>query len=109
MRNDGKFIIYVNTRYYWDLDLIPIPNEYEEPINRCALIDSETKQEIDAINFDSTWLIPIFQCRSQIGMKELATKLKEITDKRGIITTSRNEMPQDKKIKETKHIGRKRF
>ena len=101
-KND--FTIWVNEDVYWCLDLIPSPNECEEPINRCALIDTKTQQEIEAINFDSTWLIPIFQTRSMIGMKELASKLKEITDKRGIVITPRDQMPQDKKIKETKKV-----
>ena len=40
---------------------------------------------------------------------ELATKLKTITDVLGIIMTPRDKMPQDKRIKETKHIEKKRF
>jgi hypothetical protein len=39
MNNDGKFIIYVNPRYYWNLDLVPVKNEFDEPVNRCSLID----------------------------------------------------------------------
>lgn len=104
MGNDGKFLIYINQRYYWDLSLIPVPNECEEPINRCALVDSETQQEIDAINFDSLWLVPIFQTRSKVGMRDLAERLKVITDKHGIVTTPRTEMPNDKRIKETKKV-----
>ena len=38
------------------------------------------------------------------GMKDFAKKLKVITDNHGIIITPRNEMPQDKRIKETKKI-----
>jgi len=109
MKNDGAFIIYISERYYWSLDLVPVPNECEEPINRCALVDSETKQEVDCVAFDAEWLLPIFSSRSMIGMKELAIKLKEITDKRGIVITPRQEMPQDKRIKETKHVEKKRF
>jgi hypothetical protein len=109
MANDGKFIIYINSKYYWDLNLVPVPNEFEEPINRCALVDSETQQEVDCVAFDATWLLPIFQTRSQSGMKELATKLKEVTDKHKIEITPRDKMPEDKRIKETKHIGKKRF
>jgi hypothetical protein len=107
MKN-GEFLIWVNADVYWSLNLTPEQNEADEFINRCALIDSKTQQEIEAINFDSTWLIPIFQCKSQLGMKELATKLKEITDKRGIIMTPRTDMPQDKRIKETKKAGQAR-
>jgi len=108
-KNDGAFIIPINLRYYWDLNLIPVPNEFKEPINRCALVDSESGKEIDAINFDATWLIPIFQTRSQIGMREFAIKLKEVTDKHNIEITPRELMPADKRIKETKHVGKKRF
>jgi hypothetical protein len=107
MGNDGKFIIYINQRYYWDLNLIPVPNEFEEPINRCALVDSETKEEIDAVNFDAEWLLPIFSARSMIGMKELAAKLKEITDKHKIEITPRSQMPQDKRIKTTEKIEKR--
>ena len=109
MKNDGKFIIYVSEKYYWILDLLPVPNECEEPVNRCALVDSETQQEIDAINFDSLWLVPIFQTRSKVGMRDLAERLKVITDKHGIVMTPRTEMPNDKKAQEVKHIGKKRF
>jgi len=105
MKN-GEFIIWVNKSVYWSLDLNPISNECEEPVNRCALIDSESKQEIEAIYFDATWLIPIFQTRSQIGMKELASKLKEITDKLGIEMSPSSQMPEDKRIKETKKIAK---
>ena len=105
--NEGKFHIHVNTRHYWELSLVPTPNEHEEPVCRCALIDSQTAKEIEAINFDTLYLLPIFQTRSQIGMKELATKLKEITDSKGIETTPRTEMPKDKRIKETKKVVRR--
>lgn len=104
---DGKFIIHINERYYWDLDLIPSLNECEEPVNRCSLVDSETQKEIHAVNFDSTWFVPIFQCRSQIGMKELATKLKSITDVLGFSVTPRHEMPENKRIKKTEKIVKK--
>jgi hypothetical protein len=104
----SNFTIWVNEDVYWCLDLTPIQNECDEFINRCALIDSKTQQEIEAINFDSEWLVPIFQTRSQIGIKEFGMKLKEITDKRGIVITDRKQMPQDKRIKETKHVGKVR-
>jgi len=104
----SNFTIWVNEDVYWDLDLVPTQNECEEFINRCALIDTKTQKEIEAINFDSEWLIPIFQTRSQIGMKEIAIKLKEVTDKRGIVITPRTEMPTNKRIKETRHIGKER-
>lgn len=102
------FTIWVNEDVYWALDLTPTKNECDEFVNRCALIDTKTQQEIEALNFDSEWLVPIFQTRSMLGMKELATKLGEIIKKRGIIITPRTEMPKDKRIKETKHIGKSR-
>ena len=107
--NDGAFIIYISERYYWNLSLVPTKNEFDEDINRCALVDSETKQEVDCVAFDATWLIPIFQTRSMIGMKELAAKLKEVTDKHKIEITPSSQMPKDKKAQEVKHIGKKRF
>ena len=109
MEQDGKFLIYVDETRYWSLELIPTKNEFDEDCNRCALIDSEKGVEVDAVMFDSEWLLPIFSARSMIGMKELATKLKEITDKHGIVVKPRDEMPKDKKAQEVKHIGKKRF
>ena len=109
MEQDGKFLIYVDETRYWSLELIPTKNEFDEDCNRCALIDSEKQIEVDAVMFDAEWLVPIFQTRSMIGMKQLATKLKEITDKHGIIVKPRDEMPKDKKAQEVKHVGKKRF
>ena len=109
IKNDGHFPpIWISERYYFDLNLVPQPNECNEPINRCALIDSENKEEVTAINFDSQWLIPIFQCRSQIGLKEFYAKLKEVANKNNIEITPRDKMPENKRIKETKHIGKSR-
>jgi hypothetical protein len=107
MEKDGKFFIAVNERYFWSLDLVPSLNEAEEPINRCALMDSETKEEVMAINFDATYLVPIFQTRSQIGMKELAQKLKAITDTLGIRVTPRSQMPEDKVAKPIEKVVKK--
>jgi hypothetical protein len=104
MKNDGAFIVYINQKHYWSLDLVPVPNECDEPICRCALVDSESQQEIDAINFDAEWLLPIFSSCSQIGMKEFAAKLKEVTDSHKIEITPRSQMPQDKRIKTTEKV-----
>lgn len=103
------FTIWVNEDVYWALDLTPTKNECDEFVNRCALIDTKTQQEIEALNFDSEWLIPIFQTRSMVGMKELATKLGEVIKKRGIVITPKEKMPMDKRIKETKHVEKRRF
>jgi hypothetical protein len=102
----GEFIIWVNKSVYWSLDLNVIPNECEEPVNRCALIDSELQKEIEAIYFDAQWLLPIFSARSQIGMKQIAQKLKEITDKHKIEITPSSQMPEDKRVKETKKVAK---
>jgi hypothetical protein len=104
MRNEGKFIIYVNPTHYWELELLPVLNEYDEKINRCTLINSETAQAIEAIAFNAEYIIPIFQSKSQIGLKDVAITLKEITDKHGILTMPREQMPQDKRIKETQKL-----
>ena len=47
------FTIWVNEDVYWALDLTPSKNECDEFVNRCALIDTKTQQEIEALNFDS--------------------------------------------------------
>lgn len=106
-KKDGMFLIWLNDKIYWQLDLVPTLNECDEPVNRCALVDSETQKELHAILFDATWLVPIFQTRSQIGMKELATKLKAITDTLGIRVTPRSEMPEDKVAKPVEHVVKK--
>lgn len=103
MEKNGMFLIWVNDKIYWQLDVVPTINECDEPVNRCALIDSDTQKEIHAVLFDATWLVPIFQTRSQIGMKELATKLKTITDTLGIRITPRSQMPEDKVAKPVEH------
>ena len=107
MEKDGKFLIYVNPRHYWSLDIVPSMNEADEPINRCALIDSETKEEVTALNFDATWLVPIFQTRSMVGMKELAAKLKAVADVFKIETTPRSQMPEDKVAKPVEKVVKK--
>jgi len=104
---NGEFTIWVNKETYWLLTLTPIKNEFDEWCNRCALINSSTGHEIEAVYFDSEWLIPIFQTRSQIGMKEFAAKLKEITDKHKIEMTPSSQMPEDKQIKKTEKIVRR--
>jgi len=109
LNKNNQIVIFIDTRYYWDLNLIPVKNEFDEYCNRCALVDSETKQELDAVMFDSEWLIPIIQTKSKIGGKELALQLKTITDKHGIVVKRSAEMPKDKKAQEVKHIGKKRF
>jgi len=98
------FTIWVNEDVYWALDLTPSKNECDEFVNRCALIDTKTQQEIEALNFDSEWLVPIFQTRSMVGMVELANKLGEVIKKRGITITPREQMPTDKRRKETQKI-----
>lgn len=107
MEKDGMFLIWLNDKIYWQLDLVPTLNECEEPVNRCSLVDSETQKELHAVLFDATWLVPIFQTRSQVGMKELATKLKAITDTLGIRATPRSEMPKDKVAKPVEHVVKK--
>jgi hypothetical protein len=107
MANEGGFLIYVNPRFYWNLNLVPEINELDEPINRCALVDSETKQEIDAINFSAEWLMPIFKNKDANRLKEMATQLKDITDNHKIVMVPRELMPKDKRIKETKHVEKR--
>jgi hypothetical protein len=107
MKNDGLFLIPVNLRYYWSLDLNPIPNEFDEPINRCALVDSETKKEIDCIAFDSHWLLPIFQMKDGQGLKLFAQQLKEVTERHKLVIVPRELMPKDKRIKETKKVTKR--
>jgi hypothetical protein len=104
MTKSGEFTIWVNKETYWLLTLIPVKNEFDEWCNRCALINSVTGQEIEALNFDSEWLVPIFQTRSMLGMKDLAKKLKEITDKHKIEMIPSSEMPEEKRIKETQKV-----
>lgn len=102
--SNGDFVIWVTQSIYWSLTLIPEKNECDEYVNRCALVDSTTGKELEAIYFDALWLVPIFQQKSQVGLKQLAEKLKEITDKRGIQMISRTKMPENKRIKKTQKV-----
>jgi len=106
----SNFTIWLNHRHYWVIDLIPIQNEFGESINRCALVDSELKKEIEALNFSSEWLLPIFKNKDNEGLKKIGLQLKEISDKNGINMISKAAMPEDKRIKRLKgKLNEKKF
>jgi hypothetical protein len=107
MEKDSTILIWINDTMYWELDLVPIMNEFQEQVNRCALVDSSAQKELHAVCFDSTHFIPIFKSRSKEGMKELASKLKEITDTLGIRVTPRSQMPEDKVAKPVEKVVKK--
>jgi hypothetical protein len=106
---DSNFIIWVSQTHYWQLDLVPIKNDKDVYINNCTLVNSETKEAIDTIAFKSDYFIPIFQTRSQLGIKEIGKTLLEISKKHNLEMIPSSQMPQDKRKKETKKVSQRRF
>lgn len=108
IKNDGKFLIWVNPRYYWELDLLPVKSpevKEEEYVNICTLIDSETAKAIETMAFASTFFVPVFQTRNMEGFKQIGITLHEITKKHNIEIVETDKMPQDKVRKDVKKIN----
>jgi len=108
IKNDGKFLIWVNPAYYWELDLLPVKSpevEQEEYVNICTLINSETATAIETIAFASTFFVPVFQTRNMEGFKQIGLTLHEITKKHNIEVVETDKMPQDKVRKDVKKIN----
>ena len=105
IKNDGKFLVWVNARYYWELDLLPVKSpevEQEEYVNICTLIDSETATALETIAFASTFFVPVFQTRNMEGFKQIGLSLHEITKKHNLEIVETDKMPQDKVRKDIK-------
>jgi len=105
IKNDGKFLVWVNARYYWELDLLPVKSpevEQEEYVNICTLIDSETATALETIAFASTFFVPVFQTRNMEGFKQIGLSLHEITKKHNLEIVETDKMPQDKVRKDVK-------
>ncbi len=106
--NDGKFLVWVNERYYWQLDLLPVKSEEvkeEEYVNICTLIDSETAKALDTIAFASTFFVPVFQTKNMEGFKQIGLTLHEITKKHGLEIVETDKMPKDKVRQDVKKIN----
>jgi len=109
MNTDSNFLIWVTKRHYWDLNLLPTKNEDNEYVNICTLVDSETGKSIESIAFNSEFLVPVFQTRSKNGIKEIGKTLWEISKKHNLEMVSSEQMPPDKRRKETKKVCKRRF
>lgn len=106
--NDGKFLVWCNEKYYWELDLLPVKSEEvkeEEWVNICTLINSETATAIETVAFASTFFVPVFQTRNMEGFKHIGLTLHEITKKHNIEIVETDKMPQDKVRKDVKKIN----
>jgi len=112
MMNDGKFLVWINPRFYFELDLLPVKSpevQEEEYVNICTLIDSETAKAIDTIAFASTFFVPVFQTRNMEGLKQIGLTLHEIAKKHKIEVVETDKMPQDKVRKDIKKVSERRF
>jgi hypothetical protein len=105
LMNDGKILVAINPRYYFELDLLPVKSpevENEEYVNICTLIDSETATAIETIAFASTFFVPVFQTRNMEGFKQIGLTLHEIAKKHNLEVVETDKMPQDKVRKDIK-------
>jgi hypothetical protein len=103
--NDGKFLVWVNERYYWELNLLPVKSEEvkeEEYVNICTLVDSETATAIETMAFASTFFVPIFQTRNMDGLKQIGEVLHELSKKHNLEIVETDKMPKDKVRKDIK-------
>jgi hypothetical protein len=108
IKNDGKFLVWVNERYYWELDLLPVKSEEvkeEEYVNICTLVDSETATALETVAFASTFFVPVFQTRSMEGLKQIGLTLHEIVKKHNLEIVETDKMPQDKVRKDVKKVN----
>lgn len=105
IKNDGKFLVWINKRHYFELDLLPVKSpevKEEEYVNICTLIDSETATAIDTIAFASTFFVPVFQTKNMEGFKQIGLTLHEIAKKHNLEIVETDKMPQDKVRKDIK-------
>jgi hypothetical protein len=103
--NDGKFLVWINPRHYWELDLLPVKSpevKDEEYVNICTLIDSEIGTALDTIAFASTFFVPVFQTRNMEGFKQIGLTLHEIAKKHNLEIVETDKMPKDKVRKDIK-------
>ena len=109
IRNDGKFLVWVNPTHYWQLDLLPVKSpevEQEEFVNICTLINSETATAIETMAFASTFFVPVFQTRSKEGLKQIGEVLHELTKKHNLEITETDKMPKDKIRQDIKKVNK---
>lgn len=107
IKNDGKFLVWINERYYFELDLQPIQTpevKEEEYVNVCTLVDSETATAIETIAFSSNFFIPVFKNADMEGFKQIGLTLHEIAKKHNIEVVETDKMPQDKVRKDIKKV-----
>lgn len=107
LSNDGKFLVWINNRYYFQLDLQPVKSEEvkeEEFVNLCTLVDSETATAIETIAFSSNFFVPVFQNRDMEGFKQIGLTLHEIAKKHNLEIVETDQMPKDKIHQDVKKV-----
>lgn len=112
LKNDGKFLVWVNERYYFELDLQPIQSpevKEEDYVNVCTLVDSETCKALETIAFASNFFIPVFQNKDMQGFMQIGNALHEIAKKHNLEIVETDKMPKDKVRKDIKKISKKRI
>lgn len=108
IKNDGKFLVWVNERYYFELDLQPIQSpevKEEEYVNVCTLVDSETAKAVETIAFSSKFFVPVFQNKDMEGFKQIGLTLHEIAKKHNLEVIETDKMPKDKVRTEVNKIN----
>lgn len=105
---DNNFIIYINPRFYWQIDLQPVETEKDTYVNYVSLIDSESQKCLETLAYKSDYLIPVLKSKNNAEFKKIGENLRDISIKHGIQMIKGEEMPQDKRRKELKPIGKKR-
>lgn len=99
MIDKSKMVIWINLRYYAELNLQPTLNDKDVYVNECLLIDSETKKAVEGIAFNSDWLIPILEKKDTARFKEVGEKIRALAVKNGVLPVSASAMPKGTKQK----------
>lgn len=107
MVNPKEMIIWINKRYYAQLDLVPVLNETDVYVNPCTLVDSQEKKSLETIAFNSDYIIPILQSKDTNRFKEIGHKIREMAAKHHVYPLSSTEMPKGIKQKGGKLYERK--
>jgi len=90
-------IVWLNLRYYFQLDLVPVLNDKSEYVNNCTLVDTTEKKSIETIAFRSDVIIPILRNKDTTSFKKIGECLREVAAKHGIYAIKSESLPKGKK------------
>lgn len=92
---DNKLIIYINLRFYAELDLNPYLDEKTDTyLNNCILVDSVEKKSIDTIVFKSDVIIPMMQNKDKEALKLVGEGIRAMGLKHNIYAVKAELMPK---------------